>query len=299
VIWTTDHGDGLARAKRELFDSGIHVPMIIRWPPAYRPQGVEPGTVDDRLISFVDLAPTILALAGVKTPADLPGINFASTQTREYVYAARDRIDEVPDRQRAVRDKRYKYLRSWHPSQPGGHALAFRDNADMVLEMQRLYREGRLNAAQRQWFEAPGEERLFDTLSDPFELDNLVRDAAYAETLQRMRGALDAWLAVTPDCSEEPEANMVARFQPHGETPVTPAPSVSFQGGQVVLSASDNASVGYRVDDGAWQVYAAPFVAPTGGRLRAKAVRYGWEESEVVEWTVPEAENADAPVPAG
>lgn len=109
VIWTTDHGDGLPRAKRELYDSGIKVPMIIRWPQAFRPEGVEPGAVDERLFSFVDLAPTILSLAGVQVPAYIQGRNFVAMDatSREYVYASRDRIDEMMDRQRAVRDTRW------------------------------------------------------------------------------------------------------------------------------------------------------------------------------------------------
>ena len=141
VIWTTDHGDGLPRSKRELYDSGIKVPMIIRWPEAFRPEGITPGDVDERLISFVDLGPTILSLAGIPTPENMHGSSFVTNDIahREYVYASRDRIDEVMDRQRAVRDGRYKYVRSWYPQQAGGHPLKFRDNIDMAREMHALY----------------------------------------------------------------------------------------------------------------------------------------------------------------
>ncbi len=287
VIWTTDHGDGLPRAKRELFDSGIHVPLIIRWPRAYLPQGVEPGTVDKRLISFVDLAPSILALAGVTVPGNMPGVNLVSGPRREYVFAARDRIDEVNDRQRAVRDKRYKYIRSWRPGQPGGHALAFRDNIDMALQLQSLYAEGKLNAVQRQWFEPPGEERLFDTWTDPHEVHDLAADEAYSGVLQRLRGALQAWLAVTPDLSEMSEAEMVARFQPQGETPVTPAPKFVLRKGRLALSAEENASIGYRIGDGEWRLYSQPLQVAPGVTLQARAVRYGWEESDSITVAVP------------
>ena len=161
IIWTTDHGDGLPRAKRELYDSGIKVPMIIRWPEAYRPADAEVGSIDTRLISFIDFAPTILGLAGVDVPDYLQGQDFLDTQTREreYVFASRDRIDSVQDRQRAVRDKRFKYIFSWYPAQEQGHLLAFRDNIDMVREM---YDAGQLNKVQSQWYEPPGEEQLYD-----------------------------------------------------------------------------------------------------------------------------------------
>ncbi len=155
VIWTTDHGDGLPRAKRELYDSGIKVPMIIRWPEKYRPTHLKPGEVDKRLVSFVDFAPMILKLAGVPLPDYLQGRDFTDSALapREYVFASRDRIDEVPDRQRAVRDARFKYIRSWHPDLAGGHELRFRDNINMVREMRAMRASGQLNDAQSQWFE--------------------------------------------------------------------------------------------------------------------------------------------------
>lgn len=286
VIWTTDHGDGLPRAKRELFDSGIRVPMIIRWPEAYRPAGVAPGHVEQRLVSFVDLAPTLLRLAGVTVPDNMHGVDFVAGEPRHYIYAARDRIDEVYDRQRAVRDKRYKYIRSWFPQQAGGHALEFRDNIDMVREMRAMYEAGTLDALQRQWFEAPGEERLFDVLADPFELHNLAGDAAHAAVLHRMHSALQSRLAQIGDWSELSEQDMVASFQLDGDVRKTSVPHFSVQNGMVHIAATNNASIGYRVDGGHWQLYVAPFAAPMEATVEAKAVRYGWQESEPVRLSV-------------
>jgi arylsulfatase A-like enzyme len=284
VIWTTDHGDGLPRAKRELFDSGIRVPMIIRWPEAYRPAGFEPGTVDGRLISFVDLAPTILSLAGVPAPAYLHGSDFASDDfAREYIYASRDRIDEIVDRQRAVRDKRYKYLRSWYPGQPGGDDLAFRDNLDMVRQMRAMYDAGQLDAIQRQWYEAPGVERLYDLERDPHEVRDRSRDPAYHDIMSRLRRDMDSWLARVGDASEEPEAAMAARFEPGGERRVTPAPRLHREAGAVVISpAAPGHSLEYSVEDGPWELYVGPVTASPGQEVSARAVRYGWKESQIV-----------------
>ncbi len=282
VIWTTDHGDGLPRAKRELFDSGIKVPMIIRWPEAYRPDGVAPGQVDARLISFVDLGPTLLSLAGVAVPGYMHGRDFTGAAVRNYVYASRDRIDEVPDRQRAVRDRQYKYVRSWHPEQPGGHALKFRDNADMVREMRALYMAGELDAAQRQWFEAPGAERLFDLGRDPWEINDVSKDTDYAAVLERMRKEMDDWQSRVGD-SDESEDDMVARFEPGGERGVTPPPFLSISRGRVTLHpAAPGHSLEYRVDGGDWELYVAPFEISAAQTVDARAVRYGWEESEIV-----------------
>ncbi|MFT5481721.1 MAG: N-sulfoglucosamine sulfohydrolase [Halieaceae bacterium] len=285
VIWTTDHGDGLPRAKRELFDSGLKVPMIIRWPEAYRPDGFAPGGLDQRLISFIDLAPTVLKLAGVARPDYLQGQDFSTPgePSRHYIYASRDRIDEVPDRQRAVRDGRYKYIRSWYPTQPEGIELAFRENIDMVREMRQLYKAGKLNAVQRQWFEAPGEERLFDLERDPFELNNVKDDPKYQQDLIRLREALDTRLADIGDWGEDPESAMVERFAPGGVQPVTSMPVVVVANDTMTLKAVDQgSSTGYRVDTGPWELYSRPVDVSGAERVEAKAVRYGWKESEVV-----------------
>ena len=282
VIWTTDHGDGLPRSKRELFDTGIKVPMIIYWPPAYRPADSAPGTLDTRLISFVDFAPTVLRLAGVERPSYLQGVDIVTDEPRDYIYASRDRIDEVQDRQRAVRDARFKYIRSWHPEQGGGHPLKFRDNIQMVREMRQMYQAKKLDAAQRQWFEPPGEERLFDTSTDPYELHNLASDPAHAKTLERMRAAFARFQERVPDWSNESEQAMLAGFRPEGEPVVTAAPAIERQGNTVTLEADFNASIGYRVNEGRWQLYSQPLQLSAGTKLEARAVRYGWEESETV-----------------
>lgn len=282
VVWTTDHGDGLPRAKRELYDSGLRVPMIVRWPEAHRPEGAEPGAVDERLVSFVDIAPTFLSLAGASVPDELPGRSFAEPEAprREYVFASRDRIDEVDDRQRAVRDARWKYIRSWHPEVPGGHPLAYRDNIEMVRELHALHASGELTVDEERWFEPFGGERLFDTETDPHELHDLSAVPEYAAVLARMRGALSDWLTRTPDWSETPEREMVARFEAAGSLEETAAPVIQVAEGRVQLACTTvGASLGYRIDGGPWQLYTGPFAARSGSTVSAKAVRYGWDES--------------------
>ncbi|WP_279244088.1 sulfatase [Candidatus Litorirhabdus singularis] len=282
VIWTTDHGDGLPRAKRELYDSGLQVPFIIRWPQKWRPQGVEPGSVETRMISFVDLAPTILSLAGVPIPEFIQGRAFAgpgAEAPRQYVFAARDRIDEVADRQRAVRDKRYKYIKNYN-QQAGGFHLGYRDTADGMRELWRALAAGELNAEQRQWFEPRPPEYLFDTQSDPFELQNLAADPAYAQILQRLRDALARHKATITDYSDSSEAEMAERFWPGGEEPVTKAVEFNLIGDSLVLqSATTGASIGYRHNGGDWRLYTGPLNAAAADGLEAKAVRYGWAES--------------------
>ncbi len=280
VIWTTDHGDALPRAKREVYDSGIHVPMLARFPEQYAPEGWEPGASRSQLVSFVDFAPTILALAGVPTPRYLHGTNFL-TEERTFVYASRDRIDEVSDRQRAVRNGQFKYIRSWFPNVPGGHELAYRDNIDMVAAMRVLYMEGQLNQAQARWYEAPGREQLYDLISDPFELNNLVDSPEYADTKNRLSEELDRWLLDVSDWSNEAEDEMRRRFLgPTGEIRETAPPEIDARPDGIYISARNGASVGYRIDQGPWQLYSMPLRNVTG-MIEAQAVRYGWRVSSI------------------
>jgi arylsulfatase A-like enzyme len=285
VIWTTDHGDGLPRAKRELYDSGLRVPMLLRFPDRWGGLRRE-GAIEERLVSFVDLAPTILSLARVDVPDYMHGVNFLDVE-RNYVFASRDRIDEVPDRQRAVRDGRFKYIRSWYPKTPGGHVLAYRDNLDMVRAMRAAYLAGELNAVQDRWFEAPGREQLYDTVADPEEVANLIDDPALQGERQRLAGVLDRWLERVGDTSAQPEPELRAALLADGRIPVTPNPRQRWEGRRLHLFADDGASIGYRIDGKPWQLYSGSFLVKPGAVLEAKAVRYGWRESAIVEVSVP------------
>jgi arylsulfatase A-like enzyme len=290
VIWTGDHGDGLPRAKREIFDSGIHVPMIIRWPPSLRPRDAEPGALDERLVSFVDLAPTILALAGVRAPAWMDGQVFTGAQAapkRRYVFAAKDRIDEVPDRQRAARDERYKYIRSYRPGTPGAAHVAWRDVLDSMRELWAHHERGELTGAAALWFEPRPGESLYDTWSDPHEIRDLARDPDFAPVLERLRGALDAWLAQRVDWGAVPEDQMKKEMWPGGEQPVTGEPIIEIIGNEAVprvrvSATTPGSSLGYRLGGGDWRLYTEAFSAPPDTRIEAKAVRYGWAESRTV-----------------
>jgi arylsulfatase A-like enzyme len=292
VIWTADHGDGLPRAKREVFDSGIRVPMIVRWPDALRPAALPAGGEDSRLVSSVDLAPTVLAMAGLPAPDYMVGRDFTSNdpaELREYIYAARDRIDEVPDRQRAVRDRRFKYIRNDYPGEPGARHTGFRENLDIMEELWSLWERGSLDAAAARWFEPRPHQELYDTWNDPHEIQNLAQEPAYAATLDRLRSALDAWLAQTEGWGAVPETEMAERFWPGGVEPVTPPPSVDVQRAgagrvRVAMTCSEpGASLGYRVGGGRWRLYTSPLDLPGGGALTAKAVRYGWSESDEIQ----------------
>ena len=274
IVWTTDHGDGLPRSKRELYDSGTRVPLLIAQPG-------QRAAVDDRLVSFVDLAPTVLAWAGIQPPTWLHGHPIGTTR-RSYVYSSRDRIDEIMDRQRAIRSSRYRYIRSWHPNVPGGHALNYRDNLDMVRAWRDAYNAGALNHAQSQWFEPVGREQLYDVMKDPHELENLIGDPAHAQVRGELSAALDAFLARVGDTGTEPEALMRSRFLNDGQIPLTPAPYLENNAGAQRLLSPIGASIGYQTTENErWRLYVDPLPKDLV-ITNIKSVRYGWRESPIV-----------------
>lgn len=285
VIWTTDHGDGLPRAKRSLYDSGLNVPMIIRFP-----DGRGAGTVDTRLISFVDLAPTVLTLAGAERPAHLQGIDMLGQQgaAQARVYAARDRLDESPDLGRAVRTQDFKYIVNERPDAMFYLPLSFRENLPMMAEMRKLAGEGRLSSLRAGYFATPRPaEELYDLRLDPHEVRNLADDPAHAGVKAELSAALSTWRARVGDPGLIPEDQMIkaawgAESQPQTVAPVITA-SQDAQGVSVMLaSATEGASIGYRLaGEVRWRLYAGPFNAETGQRIEAKATRYGFKESDV------------------
>jgi arylsulfatase A-like enzyme len=284
VIVTSDHGDGIPRAKRSLYDSGLHVPLMVRWP-----DGQGAGTRDGQLVSFVDLAPTILQLAGADVPQWLAGRVFMGPATgpeRGYIYAAMDRHDEQPDLVRAVRDDRWKYIRNYEPQRPFFRHLAFRDMQRSMQELWRLNAAGELPARIAQYFSSPRpEEELYDTWADPYEMNNLAQDTRYRQVLEQLRAALARYQNRFDDQSIEGELAMVRRMWPQMQQPDTLPPAVtSTETGLIQLSsATAGASIGYRVDGGPWRLYVHPLSLEDGMVLEAKAVRYGFAESATIQ----------------
>ena len=283
IIWTTDHGDGLPRSKREVYDSGINVPLIIYWPERFRPINNQPGGQKDSLISFVDLGPSILSLAGLKAPEYMQGsprFGIQKTKERTHVYAAKDRFDEHFFYERAVRTHQYKYIRNYLPGLSGGRHLIYRDNQNIMQDLWKHLTEGKLNAQQSIWFGPQPEESLYDVLEDPHELNNLVGNPNYLNVLEDMRSALSHWMQGMPDMAEKAEIDMAKIFWPNGIQPLTKPPTLSQkEGTAVATNNTKSASIGYKIENGPWKLYLGPTQIGSGKTATFKAVKYGWAES--------------------
>ena len=296
VFYYSDHGVGLPRAKRWLYDSGTHIPLIIRWPGK-----IKPGTVRDDLVSFIDFGPTVLSLAGVTIPSYIQGQAFLGDQAaepREYIHGARDRMDETYDIIRAVRDKRYKYIRNFEPGKPYAQYIGYSERTPTMKIMRDHNKYGKLTGPQKLFFlpTKPVEE-LYDTQSDPHEINNLAGSLEHEGVVERMRGELKRWMAESKDLGLIPEHVLAEKRRPGGVWAVTAAPSVtpnvSPQGGSfrgpitVELNcATEGASIAYTTEAGekpAWKLYTGKIKITRSTTLRTKAIRIGYQESPEVQ----------------
>ena len=205
VLFFGDHGRPHVRGKQWLYDGGLHVPLIARWPGK-----VEAGKVDDRLVSLTDLMPTTLAAAGVEAPKNLVGANIFDPNFagHEKLFAARDRCGDAPDRIRSVRTRNFKYIKNFHPEIPWmQHSGYKKASYPVVTVMQVLHAEGKWDSP----FMAktkPAEE-LYDLKADPYELNNLATDPAYADKLAELRAAVDSWIEESNDLGAGDESQTV------------------------------------------------------------------------------------------
>jgi arylsulfatase A-like enzyme len=220
VFFFSDHGAGMPRSKRWLYDSSLRVPMIIRFPEKWKHLAPSaPGTATDRLISFVDYGPTVLSLAGVKVPAHMQGKPFlgeAAEKPRDYIHGFRDRMDERVDQLRCVRDRKWKYIRNYRPDMVWSQIIGYMYEMPTMKVWQKLHDEGKLNEVQDRFFQKKPAEELYDTEADPWEIRNLASEPGHRETLERMHAELRRWMIEIRDLGFLPEAELRSRF---GSTP--------------------------------------------------------------------------------
>lgn len=206
IFFFSDHGDLSIRHKQFLYDGGTRVPLIVTW--YGDPEKIKPGTVREDLVSGIDIATTSLAFAGIDIPDYMEGQDLFAPdyKPREYVITARDRCDFTIDRIRGVRTQRYKYIRNFMTDRPYMQPN-YRDNYESMKLMKRLYREGKLNAAQARFMSdyRPAEE-LYDMEKDPYELNSLADDPKYANVLKYHRDILEKWIKETDDKGQYPES---------------------------------------------------------------------------------------------
>jgi arylsulfatase A-like enzyme len=213
IIFFADNGRLEARGIHWCYDSGLHVPLLIRWPSHFpAPPQYRSGTMSDQVISLLDLTATTLAIAGIPRPAGMQSRAFlgaAADPPRQYAFSARDRIDESVQRIRSVRDARYRYIRNFMPEQPFLALNRYKEKCFLVVPLLReLHDRGKLSGpALALCASRLPDEELYDSQADRFEIRNLADSSQpeHREAKIRLRAALDVWMTETGDLGAKPE----------------------------------------------------------------------------------------------
>jgi len=261
VVFWSDHGAGMPRAKRWAHEAGLREPLIVRWP------GVIPGgTERTELVHLLDLGPTMLTACGLVVPEHMHGVSFLDSdggfvEANEYAYGGRDRMDEQEDGARTVRDRRYRYIRNLHPDRSGMQHADYADHYPTWREFRRLRFEeaGEIGQGGRPTLLSPLQrsviastkpaDELYDLVEDPHETRNLASDPRFEEVRDRLRAALDAWTERYGDLGLMPESELLERWRPGGLPQRTAPPSVQEGHGRLVARCeTDGASIGWTTD---------------------------------------------------
>ena len=214
IFYYGDHGSGMPRSKRWPFDSGLRVPLLLHVPAKFRhlaPTDYGSGKVTDRLVSFVDLGPTAISMAGLKPPTNMQGVPFAGKYNgtaKQYLFGYRGRMDERIDMVRTCTDGRFIYMRHFYPDRPYLKHVDYMFQTPTTRVWNEMYRAGDLNEAQAKFWQDKPVEELFDLQADPDEINNLANSADYRKKTAELRNTLQNWMQETLDLGLLPEAEM-------------------------------------------------------------------------------------------
>ena len=217
IFYFGDHGGVMPRGKGYIYESGLHVPLVIRVPKNFK--HLADGEMGERMkgfVNFIDFGPTVLNLAGVDIPKQVDGVPFLGAgieskevNQRDETFGYADRFDEKYDLLRSVRKGKFQYIRSYQPHLPDGLENIYRYKMLAYEEWRELFESGKLKSPQNQFFKAKSVEMLFDCEADPYQVKNLAEDPKYSDILKGLRLRLQTIVKGLPDLSFYPESYLV------------------------------------------------------------------------------------------
>lgn len=285
IFFWSDHGGNLLRQKRAVGDSGLHVPLIIRYPDGYRA-----GETENRLVSLMDLGPTVMSLIGIKPPSYMDGKAFAGAyeeSPRKFIYGTADRFDESTDMQRSVLDGRFVYIKNFIPEIPLIYRNKYREQIPMNKYLIELDSLNALSGDDAYIFmKSKPIEELYDLKNDPYEVNNLALDINYKDKLEELRKKLSDWQLDIKDKGFIPESEIIRSFWPNMKQPKTDDVIIYNDAGNISLSCqTKGASIGYQLGENFgtkhWQLYKKPFQIKPKEKIRARAIRIGYKASNI------------------
>ena len=217
IFYFGDHGGVLPGSKGYLYETGLHVPLVVYMPPNFQDRfNIPPGSSVEGFASFVDFGPTVLNLAGVPVPELMDGIPFLGPDINldqlnhsDLTFSYADRFDEKYDMVRSVRKGNLKYIRNYQPFNYDGLMNNYRYRMLAYQQWDSLYRAGALDSIQSAFFRTKPPEMLYDLAKDPYETENLASRTVYRDALEAMRGSLNIWTSNLPDLSFYPEHYLI------------------------------------------------------------------------------------------
>ena len=282
IFFYGDHGGPFPRYKRALYETGIKVPLIIK----FTDQKNAVKTNHD-FISFIDYAPTVLSLAGIKPPPVMQGkAQFGPYQVTEkpkFIYASSDRFDEQVDRLRAIRFGNLKYIRNFNLEISNAIPISYREQMPMMQQLNQLWEAQELELNAAAWFKIPKPiEELYDLEQDPYELKNLAGEIEFKDTLAFFRDRLDQWIVETRDLGEYSEKELINKWFPNGNPRVLSPLSNKVEAGKIYFNHSDEGAtiVWKKTKDSVWSIYSEPLDFLNS--IEAKAVRIGYDDSPIL-----------------
>ncbi len=282
IFFYSDHGGPFPRHKRALYETGTKVPMLIKFI-----ENTKEKDSDHRFISFIDLAPTVLSMAGIEPPKVMQGKaqfgQFAVSKKAKYTFHSSDRFDEVYDRLRAVRSNRYKYIKNFNTEISNALPVSYREQMPMMRELRAMYNEGTLDSVAALWFRTPKpEEELYHLETDPYELHNLAENKKHRDTLLHLREVLDRWIKETHDLGQYPESELLNTWLVNGKPPRLPEVVLVEKNGKIRLSCNKkDATILWKAPtDTLWNLYTQPL--PKHQSFIAKAERIGYEDGPLL-----------------
>jgi N-sulfoglucosamine sulfohydrolase len=286
IFFWSDHGGPLLRQKRAVGNSGLRVPLIVRFP-----NGAMAGTKVNDIVSLMDLGPTVLSLAGIRPPAYMQGKAFLgpykSKTPHKYAFGSADRFDESVDMSRSVIDGRFVYIRNYRPDLPLIYRNSYREQIDMTRVLVEMDQQGELRGdAAYIWMKTKPEEELYDLSNDPDEVNNLAKLPQHQPKVKELRAALAAWQLEIKDLGFVPEYDLVNMMWPGMMQPNTGEVAFKKESGKLILSTpTDGASIAYQLDEEIggkrWRFYHQPIAIGTTKKAAARAVRIGFKTSPI------------------
>ena len=284
IFFYGDHGGPFPRYKRALYDTGLKVPMVIKFPAN---KGA--GTVDDRMFSFIDLAPTVLSLAGIEPTKVMQGVaqfgTFESKSKPKVTFHSSDRFDAVYDRLRAVRSSRFKYIKNFNTNLSRALPIAYREQMGIMKELRRLDSTNQLTEITSTWMQPdkPNEE-FYDLEKDPKELHNLSKVPEYKDSIDHYRNILNQWILETKDLGEIEEKVLLHNWLVDDKQPKLNGLQLQEKDKTIKLmhSIADATIVWRKLKDSVWNIYLEPLNKDIS--FEAKAERIGYQDSEVLIW---------------